>query len=123
MATYSRQLTHHATATGGATDTITLTGPDKTQAGAADPAWKSPSPTGAAAINGGLIYNGGTVDLFFSIASSNAAAPPDPATSSNEGVRRLPAGATDEWDDVWPGAVLKVYAASDCVYSIEVNAA
>lgn len=97
-----------------------MTGPDKTQAGAADPAFASPSATGAGSANGGRIYNAGTVDIFWSYAATAGAAP-DPSTSSNEGVRRLPPGATDQWSEAYPQVVVKLYATAACDYSIEVN--
>lgn len=121
MTTTTRKLTYHGTAAAATTDTITLTGADKTQPGAADPAFSATSSTGAAAINGGRIYNASATDLWYSFASSDASAPPDPATQTNEGVRRLPAGMTDSFNDVWRGVVFKVYSAAGGDYSIEVN--
>lgn len=120
MTTTSRKLTYHGTLAAATLDTITLSGPDKTQPGAADPAWKSPSSTGAGQVAGGRIYNAGTADIFWSYAATAAAAP-DPSTSSNEGVRRLPAGATDRWNEVFDQVVVKAYCAVAADYSIEVN--
>lgn len=120
MATTTRKLTYHVPLVAATLDTITMTGPDKTQAGAADPAWKAPSATGAGATIGGRIYNAGTVDLWWSYAASAAAAP-DPSNSANEGVRRLPAGAMDTWSEAYNEVVIKAYCATACDYSIEVN--
>lgn len=120
MATYSRKLTHHATVTAAATDTITMTGPDRSSTGPADPPSSATSATGAAAVNGGRIYNAGTVDLWYTYAKTAGAAG-DPTSTATEGVRRLPAGMTDKFDEQWAEVVFKVTAAADCAYSIETN--
>jgi hypothetical protein len=120
MATYSRKLTLHATVTAGATDTITFTGPDSSPSGGLPaPPYATPgATTGAGAVRGGRVYNAGAGDLWWSYGRTAAA---DPATTSNEGVRRLPSKATDQFDDVWDQVVVRVSAVDDCEYSVEVN--
>lgn len=125
MTTYSRKLTHHATAAAATADTITMIGPDTSPpaGGAAAPPYATAgSTTGAGGVNGGRIHNSGTVDLWWSKAATAGTAA-DPSSTANEGVRRLPAGMTDKFTDRLPEVVLKVYAAAACDYSIEVNPA
>lgn len=120
VTTYDRKLTHHATTTASTTDTVTLTGNDRPASAGTDPPYSTTSATGAAAIAGGLIYNEGPMDLYYTVGSTAQA---DPATQSNEGVRRLPPGCTNQFTETWQQAVVKVWSSAAVSYSIEVNAA
>jgi hypothetical protein len=124
MTTYTRQLTHHQTVTAAATDTVTLTGIDlaANASSVSDPPWSvAGSVVGAGVVRGGRIYNAhATADLWWSYGPV-AADVPNPATTTNEGVRRLPAKQTDSWNDSWPAVTVKVSATVNVDYSIEGN--